>query len=171
MKHYLTGSRNPSMVPRKKWQDYQTMANLAQTLTTKKDELVKAADERERIFKEKIAEAERTITERIDKELRDEHLKGWLEAQENLQTKVYAAVAITLKCQLGFGTTRIERFLKAMDERVWQYLDNDAAVEEAKKLTGIEVDFSEVFSDDRIKVVLDKFDKLAKEEAANADKG
>lgn len=87
---------------------------------------------------------------------------GYMTAMESVHKAMYAACALALKEQLHFGKTRIERFLRAVDGTVWKCVNSDELVEEAFKQTGIEIDLSEVYEEDRI--------KAAWEEAANENR-
>lgn len=77
--------------------------------------------------------------------------RGIKAQQEIMQRKDYAALAMALKRVFKFGPERITRVMKEFDSCLLELIPDDALVDEYLDQCGIELNFKEVFTDERIR--------------------
>lgn len=165
MKNYSSGFYNPLMQPKKGLEVVKIRQELAENAKKLQEWQQELTEQTEALakYKQDIENgAVEKIQNELDKVAREGFVRGWMQAQEGLQSKIYAAVAITLKQMLKYGTMRIERFLVEVDKKFYDYIDSDDASAAALKLAGVELDFTEAFSEDRIKMVVDNVEGKVK---------
>lgn len=156
MKGYSKTYVNPLMQPRKGLEVKRIRDEITEEVKRLQEKEKRLADWENRLAamtEDLNAHLEEKIRDELEKATREGITRGWLQAQESMQTKLYASVAITLKELLKFGKTRITRFLNEVDKMYYDYIDSDEACADALKRAGVELDFSEVFSEDRIKEI------------------
>lgn len=71
-------------------------------------------------------------------------------AAESTMRNIYAAVALTLHEMYGFGKTRCERVLNAIDQKVIYALDSKEAIQQAWDEIGLAITFDGDPLEDRI---------------------
>ena len=83
-------------------------------------------------------------------DLKREFETGYGIARQEMMKICYAAVCLALKEEMHFGRERIVRVLLNMDEKVTTVIDSEEIMDEVFDKIGIQIDFREALSDDRI---------------------
>ena len=96
------------------------------------------------------------IRDGVQHAYKEGQVQGYILAMESVQKAVYAACVLSLRKQLGFGKQRIERFMRAVDEVVWGCINSEELTDEVFEKTGIKIDLSEIYSEDRIKAAYEE---------------
>lgn len=86
----------------------------------------------------------------LDRAGRQAYQDGAKMGAENTMRNIYAAVALTLHEMYGFGKTRCERVLNAIDQKVIYALDSKEAIQQAWDEIGLTITFDGDPLEDRI---------------------
>lgn len=81
----------------------------------------------------------------LEEEFARGYKAGFREAGSPVIKMAYAAACLILKEQCGFGQKRIERFLKALDDKILYTLTTDEIIDEVFEKTGLKINFTEAF--------------------------
>ena len=75
---------------------------------------------------------------------------GFLKGMETMQKSATCAAILVLKDGFRFGGERLERFLTAYIDKLAFAMSDEELAEEAVRKTGIEIDFGNLYSSERL---------------------
>ena len=95
-------------------------------------------------------DAFRTVSPMAEEVHRQGYEEGWQAGLTFAIKTCYAASVLALHDLEGYGRKRNTRFLRAMDEYITNALTTEDIIDEALKKAGVQINFKESFSDERV---------------------
>lgn len=93
------------------------------------------------------------LKENYDMGYQDGYKAGSTRRIEPIMKMSYAAICLALNELHGFGTNRVERVLKLVDEKITYSLSSEEMIDEVLEKFGIRIDFKNPFAGDRVESV------------------